>query len=165
MLTKLETDMEWIYEILRLDSDILRCRPMQIFETLRPRQHRRYFDNDICKCFILNENIWILIQISMKFVPSGQTNNIPDNSLAPTRLQAIIWTNDGYLIMYICVTWPQWVRVISRCLSRCTLTSIIEGTTRFVDIHLRYMGCFLWKDCMIYGVWFHIVSQMNSPSI
>ena len=36
-----------------------------------------------------------------KFVPKGPINNIPssiiglDNSLAPTRRQAIIWTNDG----------------------------------------------------------------------
>ena len=47
----------------------------------------------------LNENVWILITISLKFVPKGPINNIPaigsENGLAPVRQQAIIWTNDG----------------------------------------------------------------------
>ena len=43
----------------------------------------------------------ISINVSLKFVPMGQVNNIPalvrilDNGLAPIRRQAIIWTNDG----------------------------------------------------------------------
>ena len=42
-----------------------------------------------------NENISISIKISLKFVAKGPINNIPDNGVAPTRRQAIIWTNDG----------------------------------------------------------------------
>ena len=39
------------------------------------------------------------MNISLKFVPKGQINNIPpsiesDNGLVPTRQQAIIWIND-----------------------------------------------------------------------
>ena len=34
------------------------------------------------------------IKISLKFVPKGPINNIPDG-LAPTRQEAIIWTNDN----------------------------------------------------------------------
>ena len=53
----------------------------------------------------LNENIWILIKISLKFVPKGPINNIPAlfqiNSLAPIRQQAIIWTNDGLVYWHI----------------------------------------------------------------
>ena len=37
----------------------------------------------------LIENKWISIKISLKFVPGG-----PDNGLAPTGRQAMIWTND-----------------------------------------------------------------------
>ena len=33
--------------------------------------------------------------ISLKFVPMVRINNIP--ALVPTRWQAIIWTNDGYI--------------------------------------------------------------------
>ena len=32
---------------------------------------------DIFKCIFLNENIWISIKISLKFVPKGPINNIP----------------------------------------------------------------------------------------
>ena len=39
------------------------------------------------------------INISLKFVPKGQINNIQaicsDNGLAQARLQAIIWNNNG----------------------------------------------------------------------
>ena len=35
------------------------------------------FPDDIFKCIFLNENVLILIKISLKFVPKGQINNIP----------------------------------------------------------------------------------------
>ena len=57
------------------------------------------FADDIFKGIFLDENEWILPRISLKFVPKVRINNIPafgsDNGLAPTRRQAIIWTNDG----------------------------------------------------------------------
>ena len=34
------------------------------------------FADDIFKCIFLNENVWISIQISLKFVSKGQINNI-----------------------------------------------------------------------------------------
>ena len=33
--------------------------------------------DDIFKCIFLNENVWILIEISLKFVPKDPINNIP----------------------------------------------------------------------------------------
>ena len=48
-----------------------------LVKTLRPRQNRRYFADDIFKCIFLNENVWIPIEISLKFVPKGPINNIP----------------------------------------------------------------------------------------
>ena len=44
---------------------------------LRPRQNGRHFPDDILKWIFLNENVWIPIKISLKFVPSGPINNIP----------------------------------------------------------------------------------------
>ena len=48
------------------------------------------------------KNVWISLKIPLKFVPKGPLNNIPAyssigsaNGLAPTRRQAIIWTNVG----------------------------------------------------------------------
>ena len=57
------------------------------------------FPDDIFKSIFLNENIWISVKSSLKFVSKGPINNIPaldsDKGLAPTRKQTIIWTNDG----------------------------------------------------------------------
>ena len=47
------------------------------FNTLRPKQDGRHFADNIFKCIFLNENIWILLKISLKFVLKVQINNIP----------------------------------------------------------------------------------------
>ena len=46
------------------------------FNTLRLRQNGLHFP-DIFKCIFLNENVWISIKISLKFVPKDPINNIP----------------------------------------------------------------------------------------
>ena len=46
-------------------------------KTLRPRQNGRQIADDTNKCLFLNENVWIPIKISLKFVPKGLINNIP----------------------------------------------------------------------------------------
>ena len=75
--------------------------------TLRPRQDGRHFPDDIFNCIFLNGKVWILIKISLKFVPKDPINNIPSLAqiygLASARRQAIIWTNDGEFIdAYMC---------------------------------------------------------------
>ena len=70
-------------------------RPMKLsvmtttVNTMRPRQQDRHFSDDIFKCIFWNENVWILLKISPKFVPKVRINNITsigsDNGLAPTR--------------------------------------------------------------------------------
>ena len=50
---------------------------MDLFNTLRPRQNGRHFPDDIFKCIFLNENVWISIKISLKFVSRGPINKIP----------------------------------------------------------------------------------------
>ena len=50
---------------------------MTHFNSLRPRQNECQFADDISKCIFLNENVQIPIEISLKFVPKGPTNNIP----------------------------------------------------------------------------------------
>ena len=82
--------------------------------TLRPRQNRRHFADDIFKCIFLNENVWILIKNSLKFVPKGPINNIP------ALVQIMAWHRRGDKPLYeqmmvrlpthICVTRPQWVK-------------------------------------------------------
>ena len=50
---------------------------MTIFNTLKPKQNGHHFTDDIFKYIFLNENIWIPIKISSKFVPKGPIYNIP----------------------------------------------------------------------------------------
>ena len=72
-----------------------RFRPISIeiptikFNTLKPRQNGHHFPDDIFKCIFLNENVWILIKISLEFVPKGLIDNIP----ALVQIQA--WHRSG----------------------------------------------------------------------
>ena len=86
------------------------------FNTLRPRQNGRNFADDIFKCIFVNENVWIPIKISPKFVPKGLINNIP------ALVQIMAWRRPGdkplsepmkvRLPTHICVTRPQWVKSV-----------------------------------------------------
>ena len=74
------------------------------FNILRLRQ--RHFADDLFESIFLNKTIWILIKISLKFVPKGPVNNVLDsigsyNGLTPTRRQGIIWTNDDFFTTYL----------------------------------------------------------------
>ena len=85
-----------------------------LINTLRPRQNGRHFPDDIFKCIFLNENVWISIKISLKFVPKGPIDNIP------ALVQIMAWRRPGdkplsepmmvRLPTHICVTRPQWVK-------------------------------------------------------
>ena len=48
-----------------------------LINILRPRQNGHQFPDNIFKYIFFNENIWILIKISQKFIPRGPTNNVP----------------------------------------------------------------------------------------
>ena len=81
--------------------------------TLRPRQNGRHFADDLFKCIFLNENAWISLAFSLKFVPKVQINN------NPSFVQIMAWRRSGdrplsepmmiSLLTHICVTRPQWV--------------------------------------------------------
>ena len=60
-----------------------------LFNTLRPRQNGRHFPDDIFKCIFVNENAWISIKISLKFVPKAHINNIP------ALVQIMAWRRAG----------------------------------------------------------------------
>ena len=83
---------------------------------LRQRQDGRHFADYIFKCIFLNENVWILIKISLPFVPKGRVNNIP------ALIQIMAWRRQGdkplfepmmvSLLMHKCITRPQWVNTL-----------------------------------------------------
>ena len=82
-------------------------------DTLRWRQSCRHFTNKIFKCIFLKEKVWILLKISLNFVPKVQINDIPasDNGLALTCGKPLPELMMVTLLMQICVTQPQWVDV------------------------------------------------------
>ena len=92
---------------------MLNCVCNWLFNTLRPRQNGRHFADDIFNCVFLNENVWIPIKISLKFVPKGPIHHIP------ALVQIMAWCRPGdkplseptmlSLPTRICVFRPQWV--------------------------------------------------------
>ena len=85
----------------------------QVFNTSKLRHNGCHFADDIFKCISSNENVWILIKISLKFVLKGPINNIP------ALIQIMAWHRPGnkplsetMMVMsltQICVAQPQWV--------------------------------------------------------
>ena len=80
------------------------------FNTLRPRQNGLHSADDIFKRIFVNQNIWILIKMSLKFVPTAAINNIR------ALVQIMAWRRPddkplsepmmGNLPTHICVTRP-----------------------------------------------------------
>ena len=80
-------------------------------DTFRPKQNGVYFVDDIFKLIFLNENVWISIPSSPKFVTEGPFNNIP------ALVEIIAWCRPGdkplpgtimlRLLTQICVTWEE----------------------------------------------------------
>ena len=62
------------------------------------------FQTTFSNAFSLNENVWISIEISLKFVPKGPIHDIP------ALVQVIIWTNFGY----ITDAYMQWIKLEHR---------------------------------------------------
>ena len=57
--------------------------------SLRPRQNRCHFADDVFKWYFMNENVWIPIKLSLKSVPKGPINNIP------ALVQIMAWRRTG----------------------------------------------------------------------
>ena len=82
------------------------------FNMLRPGPNGCQFPDGNFKCIFFNENISIVIKISLKLVPKNSINN------NPALVQITTWRRAGdkllsesivvRLLTHICVTWPQW---------------------------------------------------------
>ena len=101
--------------------------------TLRPRQDGRHFPDDIFKCISLNENVWLSIEISLKFVRKGSINNIP----ALFQIMA-----DQATSHYLDRWWLDYRRIYaSLSLNELTLIRIHHGTRRQHPV--TWMFCFI----------------------
>ena len=86
-----------------------------LLNTLRPRQDGRHFADDIFKSNFLTEDMWIVLDISLKYISKGSINNIP------ALVQIMAWRPPGdkplsepmmvSLPTHICVNRSQWVNV------------------------------------------------------
>ena len=131
----------------------------RLFDTLRPRQNGRHFADDIFRHIFVNRNVWISIDISLKFIPKGSNwkyNSVSsDNGVAPTRRQAIIWTNDAlvYWRIYLSLSlnelmnflyscrWNMWVPYLQMSCSELTSrqdTRIVQPALPLLTLLLNH---------------------------
>ena len=105
--------------------------------TLRPRRNEQQLADDIFRCIFFNENAWIPIKISLKFVLKGPINNIP----ALVRIMA--WRRPGdkplsepmmvRLPTHICVTRPQWIKGLGPSVTATDAAYVTE--CRHIHLH------------------------------
>ena len=98
-----------------------------LVNTLGPRQNGLHFADDTFKRIFLNENVRISIKISLKFVPKVPIDNIP------VLVQIMAWHRQGdkpisepimaRLLMYKCVSRPQWVKPLLQLWHESVITS------------------------------------------
>ena len=79
-----------IRKMIAKASEIVFIMNQSNINSLRLKQNKRHFADDVFKCNFLNENVWILTKISLQFVPKGPFNNIP----ALVQIMARRWTGD-----------------------------------------------------------------------
>ena len=116
------------------------------FNSLRPRRNEQYFADDIFKHIFFNENVWISIKISLKFVLKGTINNIP----ALVQIMACHRPGDKPLYepkmvrlsTHICVTRPQWVK---HSLVKQSDTYMCSFST-WLLFHYLYISMMTWRS-------------------
>ena len=133
--------------------------------TLRPWQNGRHFADKIFKSIFLNENVWILTNISLKFVPRG----LIDNKSAIVQVMDWRWTGNKALPEAVFAkvfckrTFVFWFKFHWNMHRRCNwqFVNIGSGTgftpkgdkplpepmmTQFTDAYMPvWEGCFVWN--------------------
>ena len=109
------------------------CIGKQEVNTLRPRQNGRCFADYVFKCIFLIENVWILLKISLKFVPNSPNNNIPP------LVHVMAWHRSGDKPLSEPVFWRIYVsfglnesNISLTVITHCSLADhfIITGNTK-----------------------------------
>ena len=113
--------------------------------TLRLRQNGQHFADDTFKCFFLNENIRILVKISLKFVLKGPINN------SPLLVLMMAWHRPGdkplsepmmiRLPTHIRVTRPQWVNTLRQKKITPSLQITFSNAISCIKIIVFWLKC------------------------
>ena len=102
---------------------------MDAINSLRPTPNISPFADDIFKCIFLNENLWILPRISLKYVPKVRINNIP------ALVQIMAWRRPGDKPL----SEPMMVSLLTHIYTSLGLNELIyvRGTNTYVfPLHL-----------------------------
>ena len=115
-----QTPHKHVFLPIALRELLRRIQVKNRVNTLRPIQNGRHFADDVFKCIFLNENVWIVLKISLNIVPWGPISNIP------SLVRIMAWRRPGdkslsepmmvSLLTHICVARPQWVNFCKRYL-------------------------------------------------
>ena len=137
-----------------------------------------FFPDDILKWILLNENIWILLRISLKFVPKVQIDNIP------ALVQIMAWRRPGdkplsepmmvNLLTHICVTRPQWVNypavevehgwvITHHCFTLMKLLNLRGSETKYKNRTIRYHGDAVGKYSKMPSFLYDIYVRLQQP--
>ena len=95
----------------------------ELVNTLRPRQQGRHFAEKKIKCFLLNENVSIPINISLTFVPNGPVDNIP------ALVQLMAWCRPGDKPLSETMMLFYWRKYASLGLNEFTHGSLVNVAT------------------------------------
>ena len=124
-----------------------------ILEHIEAETNCSHFADNIFTCIFLNENVWVLLKISLKFVPKVQINNIS----ALVQIMAWRWPSTKpesepmmvNTMTHICVTRPQWIKhqiyiinISSFCLGDILLPWLIE------EVNLVYLSYIIQWVCL-----------------
>ena len=116
--------------------------------TLRPRRNEQHFADDIFKRIFFNENVWILIKISLKFVPKGPIYSIP------ALVQIMAWRRSGDKPLFV----PMMVSLPTHIYASLGLN---ESRSALIDlifwrdpINVHVTNCFSylsikWQHCYV----------------
>ena len=109
--------------------------------TLRLRQNGCHFTDDIFKCIFLNENVWILIKISLNCIPKGRINNIP------SLVQIMAWHQWGdkplseSMMDSLLINWPQW--------GKPSVCKHIKALTKWTTFCRLFPNAFSWETICV----------------
>ena len=145
-----------------------------LLNTLRPRQDRRHFADDIFTCIFFNENCCISIKFSLKYVRKGPIDN------NPALVQIMAWRRSGdrplsepmmvSLPTHICVTRPQWVKervALAICVPMSVMIADISCSALWVRPHvvLSYRLSRWWWELVTFRVPRRFATSRSSCTI
>ena len=140
-----------------------------VINTQMPRRNEQHFADDIFKRIFFNDNVWIFIKISLKFVPKGPI------SIIPALVRIMAWRRSGdkplsepmrvSLRTHICVTRPQWVNDAQTWKKITWFTLITPGMKKkslvFLQNSLLFLRMHVWHLCIVYQSYINMSQELT----